>query len=210
VARGAAFVLLGTTISVAGESFDLFTKLYGDRPRFLEIIATSSTEKHARLIKYAFQSRFKGQPPIVKINVAPVEDLNSLDDFVSFSCHVSDVIAKHYHEAFSRKEREFPMLLTITGGRKSMSIAAYVIASHLGIRVFDVRSSSWDEDKAINSMINNELKMKDPEKVYKEKEPYVNEILFRSADIYYELPRVILDRERTDGRVIECLEKVLS
>ena len=207
MARGVAIVLLGETISVVGETFDLFIKLFGDRPSILHLLPTESTRKYAELSKLAFEKKFGAEPPRIKISTAPVEDIVSSDDLVKFFCHVSNIIRSYARELVEIRERTSPIILTITGGRKSMSVAAYVAASSMGVRVFDVRSSTWEQDKALNALLKRKLSEAGPEEVLEEAREYVETALFREADVYYELPRIFVDEKRADGRLVECLQK---
>lgn len=206
MSRGMAGVLVGKTISVTGVAFDLFVRLYGDRPSMIVFFSTDETHKIAELAKLAFREKFGDQSPKIEIVDLPVSDFNNHEDFLKAFCKIGKILKELRLSLGGVKERSYPALFLVSGGRKAMAIAFFLAASTLGFDVYDARSSTADEDRAYNKRIEDEFReASSPKEVFRKLKPLVMQTVFRPADIYYRLPRVRID-EVSDGRLIECLK----
>ncbi|MDN5358462.1 MAG: hypothetical protein PWP76_305 [Candidatus Diapherotrites archaeon] len=197
LAKGAIIVLMGTTISVAGEAFDCFVKKTEARPKYIYLIPTTGTKDYAQLAKLAILDKYYREEPVVRIRPFSHDDILSESDFVDFFNHVSSVV----REILGIVGNE-PIFGSITGGRKTMSVAAAMAMLHRGVRVIDTRSRTAEEDRAYLSQIASRFSEgASPEEVFNELREHVVNLVFRPADICYELPSMRLNAELTYERL---------
>ena len=207
MARGAIIVLVGTTFSVVGEALDFFAKRFGDRPSCVYLVPTAQTFPYARLAQLAIIDRFKGQPPVVRIRPVMVSDITTENDFLQFVEHLSSVYAEVL-DSCVRDDRG-PIVASITGGRKTMSVAGAIVFSHLGADVIDTRSRTAEEDRALYSQIARMLREgATPEEIYSLNKDAIAALTFRPADVSYVLPRFRLDLDKSDARLSEALRVI--
>ena len=196
-AAGIIFVLMGTTFSVVGEAVDYFGRRFGHRPGTVCIIPTAQTRPYAELAKQSLIRRYNFQPPYVRIEQVSIDDVTSTADFMQLVADLSIIVDAVISDP-RRKGSAEPLMASITGGRKTMSIAGMIVFSRKNAIVVDTRSHTADDDRALLSQISARVREGlPPEEIYDNFGNVVDDLAFRKADIAYEIPHISIDVSRS-------------
>jgi len=197
-AAGTLFVSMGTTFSVVAEALDYFGRRFGHRPDTVCIIPTVQTRPYAELARQALIRRYSFQPPYVRVEQVSVDDVKSTDDFVRLVADINRISEAVISDPRRKRPAE-PVMASITGGRKTMSIAGMVVFSMKNAVIIDTRSHTADEDRALLSQISAMVSGgTPPEEIYSRHSDVVDTLTFRKADIAYEIPHVHIDVLKSD------------
>lgn len=190
---------------MVGEALDYFSRRFGHRPATVCIVPTAQTRPYAELAKQALIRRYSSQPPYVRIEQVSVDDVTSTEDFVRLVADLSRTVDVVRSETLRHAPAE-PMMASITGGRKAMSIAGMIVFSQKGAVVVDTRSSTAEEDRAALSQISARVREgTPPAEIYAQLRDVVDTLTFRKADIAYEIPRVSVDVMKSDSVYADIL-----